>query len=70
LLLKDRTIDNGSSSESETTFDEDEPFGNDRSGRKSISGFGIVPLDHEGTLGVGRGSGQKPNRYHLVSQSI
>ena len=54
LLLKDRTIENGSSSESETTFDdEDEIKGNDRSGRKSISGFGIVPLDHEGTLGVG-----------------
>ena len=68
MLLKDRTIENGTSSESDTSFDEDETeLGNDRSGRKSISSFGIVPLDHEGTLGVGKGSGQKPNRYHLVS---
>ena len=68
MLLKDRTSENGSSSESDTTFDDDETeFINDRSGRKSISGFGIAPLDHEGTLGVGKGSGQKPNRYHLVS---
>jgi hypothetical protein len=67
--LKDRTIDNGSSSDSETTFDDDDQdFNDDRKGRKStLSGFGIVPLDHEGTLGIGYGSGQKPNRYHLVS---
>jgi len=57
LLLKDRTIENGTSSESDTTFDDEEDLHNDRSGRKSISGFGIVPLDHEGTLGVGKGSG-------------
>ena len=56
LLLKDRTIENSDDSDSSS----DNSDGNIRRKHNSIDGgsaaggFGLVPIDNEGTIGVGR----------------
>ena len=55
MLLKDRTIEDSSSSSS--SCDERGHSRKNKSDGTGTGAFGIVPLDHEGTLGIGRGSG-------------
>ena len=56
LLLKDRTIENSDDSDS-SSDNSDENIRrkhNSIDGGSAAGGFGLVPIDHEGTIGVGR----------------